>query len=240
MQGRPSKVGQELFARGFKFALVRADKSVEKEHVSDVIKGASLRLGQLPETNNPWSSNMRVALARSLVHLTLRLGHTDWWTWTDDPSVTEGNKQLGIDPIVGDGSAYDHIRPTSDRMQYLASERRTGHNPTTVQNTAQSSTRGSAWGSVIGQLPDLKSLELVLETFAEKKGQLEKVIECAKLWRFPIDGTQHELIWDGQVETARWSRAHTNVSELIQDARWYDTCTDFEVRIVRFIRKRAA
>lgn len=98
----------------------------------------------------------------------------------------------------------------------------------------------AGWASVIGRLPDLKTLELVLETFAEKTNQLENVVECAKLWKFPIDdGAAYELVWDGQVESTRWSRANRgDVKDRMQSVLWYDACSDFEVRVVRFTRKR--
>jgi hypothetical protein len=63
----------------------------------------------------------------------------------------------------------------------------------------------STWGSQIAKFPDLISLELVLETFASKKAQLDNVVECAKTWTFPIHGAQRMLVWDGKVETKNWS-----------------------------------
>lgn len=215
------------------FMLVDADKDVPTKRLTDALKDSSPRWSPPPGV---WPTVMRVTLARPLVHLTLRLRHRDWWTWTDDPNSVEGDKQLGLDPAVGDGSSDPNLRPTSDRMRLLADERRAGRLPNALNNTDHR----SDWGhTVIGRLPDLKTLELVLETFADKKSQLENVIECAKTWRFPIDGTRYELLWDGQVEKSSWSKAPEDSSGTEQHAPWYSKCTDFEVRIVRFTRKRA-
>lgn len=46
------------------------------------------------------------------------------------------------------------------------------------------------WGTVIGSLPDLRGLELVLDTFTDKKQQLKNVVECASMgW----DSRDHAL-----------------------------------------------
>jgi hypothetical protein len=58
-------------------------------------------------------------------------------------------------------------------------------------------------------LSDLKTFELVLETFSEKRKQLEVVVDCAKTWKFPLNDTQHELSYDGKVEVLTWSRANS-------------------------------
>jgi hypothetical protein len=55
-------------------------------------------------------------------------------------------------------------------MLDLAVARRSGQHP--VYN--------STWGAAIGALQDLKTLELILETFSVKQHQLETVVECAK------------------------------------------------------------
>lgn len=54
-------------------------------------------------------------------------------------------------------------------MVALAASRRSGQHPDYT----------STWGGDIGKLPDLKTLELVLETFSAKKHQLDTVVECA-------------------------------------------------------------
>lgn len=214
----------------FRFALVPAQQGTEQLRLSDALQS----LAESPGEGFPWSSSMRVRLAKPLVQLTIRLGHMDWWTWADNPNSTDVEQQLGLDPAFGDGSSHASKRPTSARMRWLADERRAGRNPSLDNQAA----RHSSWAEVIGKFPDLKSLELVLETFAEKQHQLENVVECAKMWRFPIKDTQHELVWDGQVEASRWSMPTNNRRSLRHHA-WYDACSNFEVRIIRYVRKRA-
>lgn len=82
-------------------------------------------------------------------------------------------------------------------MLALTEKRRSGQHPECA----------GTWGAVIGSLPDLRTFELILETFLEKKRQLEVVVECAKTWKFPIKDTNYELACDGEVEELRWTNA---------------------------------
>jgi hypothetical protein len=81
-------------------------------------------------------------------------------------------------------------------MLALAAKRRANQHP------AYSKT----WGATIGRLPDLKMLELILETFLVKKHQLDTVVECAKLWKFPLKDTDFELVYDGNLESMKWTK----------------------------------
>lgn len=188
----------------------------------------------------PKSCAFRVALARPLTRLTLRLCHTDWWTWTDDPETINEDQQLGLDPTLGDGSDESSRRVTTTRMRALDAERRNRqvHGNPVALSQPSAELRTTGWRSAIGSLPDLKCLEMVMETFAEKKSQLERVVECAETWTFPINGTHHMLVWDGKVEAGQWSKGpDQQPSQRLQNA-WYNDCKDFEVRIMRFGRKK--
>lgn len=151
----------------------------------------------------------RAMVARSITHLTLRMympthtqysnatnkppsSRTDWWTWSSDPTATSSNEQLALDPALGMIS-----RPLTTDMLALAASRRSGQHPVYT----------STWGAVIGTMQDLKTLELVLESFSVKQHQLEVVVECAKTWRFPLRDTEYELACDGKVETMKWGEA---------------------------------
>jgi hypothetical protein len=92
-------------------------------------------------------------------------------------------------------------------------------------------------------------LELVLETWKVKEEQLECVVQCAQTWRFceeeeeegEGDGKEKEkerwaLVWDGEVVEKRWSRGLRGL-RLPKDASWADRCNDFEVRVVRYVKK---
>lgn len=100
-------------------------------------------------------------------------------------------KQLALDPARG-----PETRPLLSDMLVLAAERRDGQHPRYEEGT---------WGAAIGALPDLRTFELVLETFLQKKRQLEVVVECAKTWRFPLADTRCELVCDGKIEALSWS-----------------------------------
>ena len=118
--------------------------------------------------------------------------HTDWWTWTDPPDTTDSAEQLALDPSYG-----SMRRPHLTDMLALADERRNGRQPRNQEG---------AWGAAIGMLPDLRTFELVLETFVEKKKQLEAVVDCAKTWKFPLADTRCELIQDGKIESLSWKK----------------------------------
>lgn len=125
----------------------------------------------------------------------------DWWTWTDDPETTDNEEKLALDPACGRTT-----RPLVTDMLRLAEQRRNGQHPQYAEGTRESDW---TWGAAISMLSDLKTFELVLETFSEKRKQLEVVVDCAKTWKFPLNDTQHELSYDGKVEVLTWSRANS-------------------------------
>lgn len=83
-----------------------------------------------------------------------------------------------------------------NEMLALAASRRSGQHPVYT----------STWGVAIGTLQDLKTLELILETFSVKQHQLDTVVECAKTWKFLLQDTQYELAYDGRVESMKWAK----------------------------------
>jgi hypothetical protein len=187
------------------------------------------RLGIPQEAVFPCANNLRVERAHPITHLTLRLTHSDWWTWGNAPS-NDPRRQLCLDPTFGQ---FLEGRPSNERMRFRASERLAGRHPRLGPQ---------CWGSHISSsLPDLKTLELVLETWKVKEEQLESVMQCAKTWRFCEDGGEKEkerraLVWDGEVVEKRWSRGLRGLRSP-KDANWSDRCKDFEVRVVRYVRK---
>ncbi|KAF2476011.1 uncharacterized protein BDR25DRAFT_339902 [Lindgomyces ingoldianus] len=146
----------------------------------------------------PTCSTARSMLARPITHLTLRLAPTDWWTWSSSPA--SATSRFGLDPTIGDGGSLDHQRPTPARMLRNAEERRAGRWPVQSVSKEGSSSGASSWGARVAKLSDLKMLELVLQTFEDKKDQLDLVTDCAKTWTFPLDNSRHQLVWDGKAE----------------------------------------
>lgn len=214
-------------------------------------------------------------VARKITHFTLRMSRTDWWTWEDHPSTTDSDKQLALDPALGGRKP----RPLLHDMVALANMRRAGHHPPyddlPVENTIISQfiqdnpnhhwyhrPNDGTWGAAIGLMPDLKTFELVLETFSPKKHQLEMVVECAKTWKFPIKDTDCELVCDNKIKEMQWhqstggngtvshdggdaSQETRDDPEASEDALlsggnepWYHDCTEFEIRVVRFRRRK--
>jgi hypothetical protein len=189
----------------------------------------------------PWSSAMRVAQARPIIHLTLRIQSSDWWTWTDSPTSTDPLHHLGLDPTIGDGGRL--TRPTSTLMRELANRRRSGDYPDVATGAGEGRDQSQGWAATIGRMPDLRSLELVLETFTEKRDQLEQVVEAAKSWKFPIATSPAELTWDGHVDHSGWSMQASEPGRVINgpggsNDNWYRKSNAFDVRIIRFIRTR--
>lgn len=194
----------------------------------------------------PWHSSMRVMLASPLTRLTLRLQHSDWWSWTDSPTSVDPLHYLALDPSVGDGRIDPLARPTFPRMRALAEARRAGHHPNPDPGpdtfpdaeirARRGLKRGKGWACTISQLSDLRSLDLVLETFKSKKGQLEEVVEAGKTWVFPLNETKVELAWDGGLGVGSWSLSGLGK----ENARgaWHSKEQEFEVRNLRYVRRR--
>jgi hypothetical protein len=215
------------FPESFNFSLLPVEAD-EPRHILSHLLGKHPHPSE--DTYPPWPSDMRVLRARPLIHLTLRLQHEDWWTWTDHPDSTDELHHLGLDPSVGDGSVRHIARPTAPRMRALAKARRAGQYPNIEPRVG--------WGHTIGMMPDLRRLELVLETFAGKKKQLDDVVEAAKTWKFPLVDTQYELVWDGEVGLGSWSMS--GLQKENQGGIWHKNVTEFEVRTIRFVRRRVA
>ncbi|KAL5430561.1 hypothetical protein PMIN06_012503, partial [Paraphaeosphaeria minitans] len=144
----------------------------------------------------------RAMVARPLTHLTLRLTHQDWWNWSVDttlPSYSPSpHNQLYLEPLVGEKSPslIQPSYPGETVMEFRAAKQRAGED---IGNRGH-----GGWGTIVERLPDLKQLKLVLETFDVKKDRLETIVDCAKTWRFPIEKSSFELIWDGEVGDASW------------------------------------
>ncbi|KAF2030526.1 hypothetical protein EK21DRAFT_65284 [Setomelanomma holmii] len=219
----------------FNFSMLPAEPHENRHFLSHVLGKHPRHPPDLPP---PWSSAMRVMRARPLTQLTLRILHGDWWTWTDDPNSTDEHQHLGLDPTVGDGRAHVNHRPTAPRMRALVETRRAGHHP--------DASPGQGWQNTIGELPDLRRLELVLETFSQKRQQLDNIIEAAKAWKFPIKCTQYELVWDGEVGMSSWSVSTAGGDGIVPRVpgmvapAWHTRANEFQVRVIRYVRRRAA
>jgi len=243
------RAGYGSYATSFNTVLIPAKGARDKRprHLAKILESSQSppsvtvqSQSSLIITPAPCAMNKRCSFAQPLTHLTLRLHYGDWWTWTDDPSRTTAYTQLHIDPTFG----YNRtVRGDCDLMHFLAAQRRVGRQLDQV--TEPSFDNGGGWGPQIGRLlPNLKTLEFVFETFKVKAGQLHNVSECAKTWRFAVGDVGGEgggeknremLVWDGEVVKKQWKRGMAGL-RLTKDANWLYRCTDFEVRVVRFVR----
>ncbi|KAI5925307.1 hypothetical protein F4810DRAFT_659876 [Camillea tinctor] len=142
-------------------------------------------------------------VGKKITHFALRMYRTDWWTWSSSPQDGQlhPSGRLRLEPMAN--VTFNESRTSSMIAGYEA--RKEGRDPDFGLDEFEKQGR---WGmQLVEFLPDLETLELVLETFAVKEAQLDKVIECAKLWTFPFtDG--HHLRWNGKPETTlRWQGA---------------------------------
>lgn len=230
LHGGSAILGEYKFPRTFNnTCLVPAVSEMTKNGPERLVEVAN-RLGMPQDKVFPCARDIRVVRAQPIAHLTLRLMHTDWWTWGNSPS-DDPIRQLHLDPTFG---LYPDGRPSNKHMRFRASERLAGRHPRLDPQ---------CWGShICSLLPDLKTLELVLETWKVKEKQLETVVQCAKTWRFCDEGgwegkERWALVWDSEVVEKRWSRGLRGL-RLPKDASWADRCNGFEVRVVRYVRRR--
>jgi hypothetical protein len=145
-------------------------------------------------------------------------------------------------------------------MIKFAAERRAGRWPNPSYRDPAPTKYEGTWGDQIAKLPNLKALELILETYGAKRAQLDTVIECAKTWKFPLSNEEDEegesvweLVWDGRVENANWVRSRWeehivamsehnmpwNPNDGYGGQNWKNVDMGAEVRIIRFVRRRA-
>ncbi|KAI1766991.1 hypothetical protein GGR53DRAFT_518626 [Hypoxylon sp. FL1150] len=146
------------------------------------------------------SPSQDLPVGKRITSLTIRMLRTDWWTWSSSPQEGSENprERLRLEPLVN-----------TTKNEYLAmtrgyEARKEGAEPDFGLDGFEKEGR---WGTQITEYwPDLATLELVLETFACKESQLDYVVECAKLWTFPV-GNEYRLVYDG-LESVRWRGAN--------------------------------
>lgn len=123
-----------------------------------------------------------VLTAREIV-LTFR--RSDWWSWE---SPVMSNDQLGICP-------WRHGR--TDWRQMEAEP---------LEGPPQG--RWDGWGAQFQYVTRLEMLQIEFETVLAKKRQLERVVERAKHWRFPLKNDK-VLAWTGDVKQSTWEGSVT-------------------------------
>ncbi|KAI0411389.1 hypothetical protein F5X98DRAFT_357336 [Xylaria grammica] len=157
----------------------------------------------------PRAAETRAALIKSIfmgkkiTHLTLRMSRTDWWAWTSCPQAgaNDPHDALRLEPMIN----VTDRRETSSAMLEGYEARKEGRQPDFNLDEFEKQGR---WGMQFAEYwPDLQTLELVLETYVMKESQLDSVVECAKLWTFPLNEGR-QLEWNGEEESSiRWRGA---------------------------------
>ncbi|PQE13691.1 hypothetical protein CJF31_00005161 [Rutstroemia sp. NJR-2017a BVV2] len=105
-----------------------------------------------------------VCANRYLQHVTelkIVIRRGDWW-WN------ERNERLAIDPYRGKGQDFDEVQ---DYMRKPVGER---------------SWQERRWGAALERLGRLRVLEMEFETSEDKRAELERVVEWARSWEFPM------------------------------------------------------
>ncbi|KAI0379632.1 hypothetical protein F5Y04DRAFT_259533 [Hypomontagnella monticulosa] len=150
-------------------------------------------------------------ISRKITHLSIRMSRTDWWGWESPPEYADRfpSEKLRLEPMINVTSLA--AKPEHSLAMTRGYEaRKAGKEPDFGLDDFEKPGR---WGPMIEEhWPDLVTLDLVLETFACKRDQLDYVVECAKLWKFPLrDGFY--LAWKGKEETVRWRGAESYAYE---------------------------
>ncbi|KAI0475911.1 hypothetical protein GGR56DRAFT_640187 [Xylariaceae sp. FL0804] len=158
-----------------------------------------------------------VLTTKKITRLRIRLSRSDLWAWAEPPpsSATRGpgdpSRALRLEPMAvhTNPSGDEHYGRAQNAMTAAHEVRRAGRRPDAVLGPAE---RRRCWGRQIREhWPDLQTLELELESWERKEGQLDAVVECARLWRFPLpDGCCLEFAgasttcWRGAMNYRHW------------------------------------
>lgn len=171
------------------------DSGNEEGHIRvgrvDSVRGAAGGAPNLPSTRQKWYT--------PLEHLRITLRRADWWDW-------ERNRPLKISPYRR--SVPDHAQMLTDmgRTEAWKAKRQNqqsegaatsqGEMPTSL--TGHRRQRGDAqedqedlfetgsWGLAFREMANLKTLTIDFETSEDKKAEMEKIVEWAQQWRFPL------------------------------------------------------
>ncbi|KAI1144223.1 hypothetical protein F5Y05DRAFT_364060 [Hypoxylon sp. FL0543] len=166
--------------------------------------------------NDAGEPSKNLLIGRKITHLKLRMNRTDWWSWSSHPADCEStpSDRLRLEPMINVTDI--EAKPENNLAMTIGYEaRKAGREPDFGLDDFEKQGR---WGLQIGEYwPDLVTFELVLETFACKKAQLDYVVQCAKLWSFPLND-RYQLSWNGKEDAVRWRGAQLYDHD---DAEWW-------------------
>ena len=118
--------------------------------------------------------------------LTLTFRHSDWWSWE---SPAESSDKLGICPWLPSRVSHQTMlaQPLEPELHSIKEGMKQG-----------------TWGQQICQVKGLSVLRIEFEIDVVKKAQLQHVLERAKYWKFPLDGSNGVLEQVGDVRESSW------------------------------------
>lgn len=119
-------------------------------------------------------------------NLRITLRHSDWWSWE---SPAESSDRLGICPWMRGRTSHQGML-----AQPLALS----------QDELRERMVEGTWGWQIGQVQGLQRLEIEFETDVDKKEQLQKVLDRAQHWVFPLSGQNAALVKSGDLVESTW------------------------------------
>ncbi|KAI5860033.1 hypothetical protein GGS23DRAFT_607225 [Durotheca rogersii] len=175
--------------------------------------GSESSAGESSDASDAGRNMINPLVSRKITHLTLRMNRTDWWTWSTPPEIARSGSEerLRLEPMMNTTVSNPAIRLMTQGNE----ARKQGQEPDFGLDDFEKEGR---WGPQITTYwPSLETLDLVLETFSCKEDQLDYVVECAKLWTFPLEDS-YVLTWDGNVDKTRWRGASSYEYEY--DAPW--------------------
>ncbi|KAI1171172.1 hypothetical protein F4777DRAFT_69319 [Nemania sp. FL0916] len=172
-------------------------------YASFIPRGDSKPSREFPAPGSNGGLVRSILRGKEITHLTLRMSRMDWWAWTSSPQagISNPHEALRLEPMINVTERHE----TSTAMLEGYEARKAGQEPNFNLDEFEKQGR---WGMQFAEFwPDLKTFELVLETYVAKESQLDSVINCAKLWTFPL-GDGKQLVWNGAEEsTVRWHGA---------------------------------
>ena len=145
-----------------------------------------------------------LCICKRITRLTIRMNRTDWWSWSNEPSQSDADspdRTLRLEPFI------NHTKSDRNSRAMLEGWTKRATGIKYPDFDLDDFEKQGRWGAQIQEFwPDLQILELVLETFAAKTKQLARVVECAKLWTFPVS-ERYELRWNSEEHTTEWQGA---------------------------------